>query len=341
MHLPYLRLVTVSIALVACHGFFVPQPARSIAETRRFVAAAPEDYLSSSIDDDDFALSKEESHPLIRVGEGEKEKVVNAFGLWCAFVSVVTGPIWSAAMSIVDATVNESMDPHRSIFDGAGKLWAKVWLTMAGCYPSITGDLQNIEQKETACLYVANHASWLDIPVLCTVLSPVFKFIAKGELAKVPCVGQQLKGGKHILIDREDRRSQLKTFKEGISYLKAGVPLMAFPEGKRSSDGRLMEFKRGIFSLATKANVPIVPITISNTAAVMPSYSYFPVQNSNGRIQVHIGEAIHPEGKSEAELEALVRAEFMDKLPRSQQPANPLSCAESSAATKVRELQSV
>ena len=67
------------------------------------------------------------------------------------------------------------------------------------------------------------------------------------------------------MIDREDRRSQLRTFKEGVAYLTNGVPLMAFPEGKRSSDGRLAEFKGGIFSMAVKAGVPIVPISISNT----------------------------------------------------------------------------
>lgn len=338
MPTPTLRLIAAAAAISTCHGFVMRQPASTI-ETHFFVATTPsEDFLpSSSGDEEDFSLSKEESNPVIRIGSGKKEKIVNAYGLWCAIVSIITGPIWVAAMWIVDATVSESIDPHRSIFDGTGKIWAKAWLTMAGCYPSITGDLQNIEHKDTACLYVANHASWLDIPVLCTVLSPVFKFIAKGELTKVPCVGQQLRGGQHILIDRNDRRSQLKTFKDGISYLKAGVPLMAFPEGKRSPDGKLMEFKRGLFSLATKANVPIVPITISNTAAVMPSYSYFPVQNSNGRIQVHIGEAIHPEGKTEAELEALVRAEFLDNLPSCQHPATP--AAESSL--EIRQLQTV
>jgi len=81
-----------------------------------------------------------------------------------------------------------------------------------------------------------------------------------------------------------------------------------------------MEFKKGIFSLATKANVPIVPITLSNTHAVMPGFSYFPVQSGKDKIQVHIGKAIDAEGRSEAELEELVRQEFMAHLPASQLP---------------------
>lgn len=126
--------------------------------------------------------------------------------------------------------------------------------------------------------------------------------------------------GHHILIDRDDRKSQLRTFKDGISWLKKGVPVMAFPEGMRSHDGRLMEFKKGLFALAVKTHVPIVPITISNTHIVMPAFSYFPVQSGAGKIHVHVGQPIDPEGKTESELENLVRQEFMAHLPFNQLP---------------------
>jgi 1-acyl-sn-glycerol-3-phosphate acyltransferase len=124
------------------------------------------------------------------------------------------------------------------------------------------------------------------------------------------------------LIDRDDRKSQLRTFKDGLTWLQKGVPVMAFPEGMRSQDGRLMEFKKGLFSLAVKANVPIVPITLSNTHAVMPTYSFFPVQSGAGKIHVHVGTSINPDGKTEADLEALVRKEFLAHLPLSQLPLN-------------------
>ena len=122
------------------------------------------------------------------------------------------------------------------------------------------------------------------------------------------------------MIDRDDRKSQLRTFKDGIAWLEKGVPIMAFPEGMRSHDGRLMEFKKGLFSLAVKTNVPIVPITISNTHAVMPTYSFFPVQSGAGKIHVHVGKPIKPDGKTEKDLEAMVRKEFLLNLPQSQLP---------------------
>jgi Acyltransferase len=147
--------------------------------------------LSSS--SSSFVLSKVECQPILRIGKDENEKVVNAFGLWCLLVSLITGPIWMAGMALVQATVSEEQDPHRSLFDKTGKVWAKAWLTLTNSYPTISGETNTLPVGRP-CLYVANHASWLDIPVLCTVLDPVFKFIAKGELRKAPCIGQQLAG---------------------------------------------------------------------------------------------------------------------------------------------------
>jgi 1-acyl-sn-glycerol-3-phosphate acyltransferase len=126
--------------------------------------------------------------------------------------------------------------------------------------------------------------------------------------------------GQHILIDREDRKSQIRTFKDGIKWLKRGVPLMAFPEGKRSKDGRLMEFKGGLFSMAAKTKCPIVPITLSHAHAVMPCNALFPVQSGRGKLHVHVHEPIHAVGRSEDELVELVRQAFISTLPEEQQP---------------------
>lgn len=271
-----------------------------------------------------YVLSEDQVKPLIRIGKGEKEKIINGFGLWTVVVSLITGPLWVLAMSLVQGMYSlkdrESWDPHSALFDATGKVWAKTWLGLAQSYPSVSGDLQRLSSKDEPCLFVANHASWLDIPVLCTVLDPVFKFIAKGELTNVPCVGQQLKGGNHVLIDREDRRSQLRTFKEGLGYLKSGVPLMAFPEGQRSKDGKLMKFKGGIFSMAVKAQVPIVCLSLSHTHAVMPANSLFPVQSGSGKLHVHVHDPIDTAEKTEDELAEIVRDTLLSMMPRQQYP---------------------
>jgi 1-acyl-sn-glycerol-3-phosphate acyltransferase len=85
-------------------------------------------------------------------------------------------------------------------------VWARSWLTLTNSMPTFSGHVEQIGEGSTGpCLFVANHASWLDIPILCTVLHPVFKFIAKGELRGVPCIGQQLAGVRCSLNVRSTR----------------------------------------------------------------------------------------------------------------------------------------
>ena len=113
-------------------------------------------------------------------------------------------------------------DDDRAKFDSAGKLWCRAYLTLTDCYPQIDGDVARLREKVAvsassekkaddgevdtsspsgACLFVANHASFLDIAVLCCVLHPVFKFIAKDSLMKFPGVGRQLVGvSQHCLV---------------------------------------------------------------------------------------------------------------------------------------------
>lgn len=343
----FLKLrVVIVVLLVAAMDWtlaFVPAPSTKSAAIHSFSNVVSKIARPSVLDDSgydidtrSFLLSNEDIKPLITLGKGENEKIINAFGLWCMLVSILTGPLWMLAMKLVHRMEN---DENREMFDMTGKLWAKSWLTLTNCYPTVSGNLERMQKNNNlgACLYVANHASWLDIPVLCTVIDPVFKFIAKGELSQVPCIGTQLIGGEHILINRDDRKSQLRTFKETINWLQKKVPIMAFPEGQRSMDGHLMNFKGGLFLAAVKTNVPIVPITLHHTHAVMPGNSYFPVQSGAGKLHVHIHDAIETNGKTEKELAALVRAAFLKTLPLEQHPLEEVI----PSATEEEELMSV
>ena len=114
----------------------------------------------------------------------------------------------------------DGFDDNREKFDYAGKIWCRVYLSLVDCYPEIYGDVDRLKMKDDtqqavdgvedvnedesssngACLFVANHASFLDIAVLCCVLDPVFKFIAKDSLAKFPGVGKQLVGVSFSLL---------------------------------------------------------------------------------------------------------------------------------------------
>ena len=153
------------------------------------------------------------AQPVFELGSTSKSKSLNLFGLWCAAMCLFTGVPWTAAMTAVDTFVSDEQDPQKSLFDRMGKIWARAWLTLTNSMPELVG-LEHLElttsggassngdnnspsSSSQPCLLVANHASWMDIPVLCAALEehpPVFKFIAKRELTKVPGVGQQLVG---------------------------------------------------------------------------------------------------------------------------------------------------
>jgi len=156
------------------------------------------DALQDNINNE-FWLSPDEVNAFVKLGSEPKQKIINPFGVWCLTVSLLVCPIWFAALQLTQAAYNmfgDDWDPNREFYDGLGKIWAKSFLTMTGSYPSFSGELDLLEKgpHNKPCLFVANHASWLDIPVLCSCTDQVFKFIAKGELGKLPCIGDQLTG---------------------------------------------------------------------------------------------------------------------------------------------------
>lgn len=193
MHLSHVLSFTLIILL---SDAYTPVVGRHRKATKLNVLMSPGAFQNFEQDENSYFLEKEKVNALVKLGKGDSEKIINSFGAWCAFVSILTGPIWMMAMTLLNFMNEriENMDPNRALYDKTGKIWAKVWLTLTNSYPTVSGNIEQLLEHQGPCLYVANHASWLDIPVLCTVLDPVFKFIAKGELRKVPCIGQQLAG---------------------------------------------------------------------------------------------------------------------------------------------------
>ncbi len=119
---------------------------------------------------------------------------------------------------------------------------------------------------EGACVFVANHQGYWDIMgVLQALEGKQVGFIAKNEFKKVPLLRDWIVAIRGIFIDRMDSRGALQVMKEGWSLLQQGFSLMIFPEGTRSHSNEMGEFKAGSFKLATKVNVPIVPIAINGT----------------------------------------------------------------------------
>ena len=162
-----------------------------------------------------------------------------------------------------------------------------------------------VHSSSVASLFVANHASWMDIPYMGAAIGyghfgwRNYKIIAKKELEKVPILGFSIVLARHVIIDRTSRRSQLQTLKSGIKCLEDGVHLCAFPEGTRSRTGRLMPFKRGAFKMAAKAKASIVPLSIVGSELVMPTGWIMPMRPSRNVAKVIIHDPISSTGLDE------------------------------------------
>ncbi|MGH9395034.1 MAG: lysophospholipid acyltransferase family protein [Terriglobales bacterium] len=119
-------------------------------------------------------------------------------------------------------------------------------------------------------LYMANHQSNLDPPLALAVLPGELAYLAKQQLFSVPLLGLVLRVGGLVPVDRSNRAAASASIARAAASLRAGRPFIIFPEGTRSPDGRLLEFKKGPFYLAEQAQTPVVPVAISGSGACMP-----------------------------------------------------------------------
>lgn len=150
--------------------------------------------------------------------------------------------------------------------------WARSLINLTGSEIKVTG-AENVP-KEGAVLFVSNHQGRFDIPLILGFIDKPKGFIAKIEMAKMPLVSDWMKYMKCIFMDRKDVRQSLRAINQGVEFLKSGYSEVIFPEGTRSIDGTLGDFKAGSFKLATKSGVPIIPVTIKGSYRIMDNKSF-------------------------------------------------------------------
>lgn len=152
------------------------------------------------------------------------------------------------------------------------QLWGKGILWISGIRAEILG-LEQIDPRHSY-IYMSNHQSNFDIPVLLSKLNVQFRWLAKAELFKIPVFGQAMRGAGYISIDRADRKSAFESLARAARLIRQGTSVLVFPEGTRSPSGRLLPFKKGGFVMAVDAGVPIVPVVIQGSYAIMSKKSY-------------------------------------------------------------------
>lgn len=153
--------------------------------------------------------------------------------------------------------------PHK-----VASMWAKSILVASRINVTVKG-ISNIDPG-MSYIYMPNHQSNFDIPVLLAYLNVQFRWLAKAELFKIPIFGHAMKRAGYISIDRSNRKSAFESLGRVAKIIRNGVSVLIFPEGTRSTDGKIRDFKKGGFVLAVDSGVPVVPVIIYGTRSVMP-----------------------------------------------------------------------
>jgi 1-acyl-sn-glycerol-3-phosphate acyltransferase len=219
---------------------------------------------------------------------------------------------------VLDTIVHTFLSMIAALVDRSGHLynlvlrrWSKDLLFLLRIKATVRGT-ENID-RSTNYVYLANHCSYLDIITLGATIPDDIRFIFKKEITTVPIFGWGLALGPYIKIDRADPRNAMASIEKAAAEIRDGASVAIFPEGTRSPDGKLGPFKRGGFLLATKSGVPMVPVAIKGTFALL---SRNDSKVKPGHVEVIIGTPIPGKADMSRAEETRVQAEVREQLER-------------------------
>ena len=155
-------------------------------------------------------------------------------------------------------------------------------------------DVQGLEKIPAgrACLFMSNHLSNLDPPVIVPSLPGHVVVMVKKELMRIPLLGTSMKMVGYVPVERGQREKTMATLAAAEESLRMGRHMFVFPEGTRSRDGEMLPFKKGSFELAMRAGVPVVPVAIWGTERMLRKGEW---KIKRGVAHVRVLDAIYPE----------------------------------------------
>lgn len=158
--------------------------------------------------------------------------------------------------------------------------------------------------RKRPSVFMANHLSFLDGPLLFLVIPQSVRVILKKEIFRIPVIGWAMKFVGFVPVDRKGVKSGRDSIEQATQLIKAkGYSYLIFPEGTRSRDGNMLPFRRGAFFLAINSGAPVVPITVEGTLDLMPKGSPFA---KRGTVRVIFHDAVPVGGLAEKEMPDLM-----------------------------------
>jgi 1-acyl-sn-glycerol-3-phosphate acyltransferase len=238
-----------------------------------------------------------------------------SFAYW-AFVVLTMPPLFVGALAVFALTL--PFDRRRAALHAYSCAWATFYVAANPLWKVRVEGRERLPRG--AAVLVANHLSILDILALYALFRQ-FKWVAKAELFRIPVVGWNMALNGYVPVRRGDPESARRMMDRCRRHLERGSPVLFFPEGTRSPDGRLRAFKDGAFRLAHEVGCPVVPIAVSGTGEALPKYGLVLRRRMEATVRVlpAIPAAAHP---TAASLRAAAHAAIAAELPPEHRPVS-------------------
>jgi 1-acyl-sn-glycerol-3-phosphate acyltransferase len=197
------------------------------------------------------------------------KKIIQVF--YTIYAWLVNVLLWSISY-FVSIIFTVGIKDKESKYNSIERIFTKITFRLMGINIDIKG-LENIPDKEPL-IFVSNHQSFIDTKLSIAVIPRNFSFISKDVIFKIPILGKYMKTSGHIAIRRNNERKAYSTLNEVIKKLDGGKSVVFFPEGTRSANGKLGEFKRGISTVILRSGRKVVPVAIIGSGDFMPKSSF-------------------------------------------------------------------
>ena len=220
--------------------------------------------------------------------------------VWLVFVPLLV--IFSLVFGSLTAIFATLVNPHFAsrVF---GVTWAR-WLARLTPISVELAGSQN-SNRNRSYIVVSNHQSMYDIFVVYGWLALDLKWVMKKELRRVPGIGIGCEKAGHIFVDRRNPKAARRALEEALARLGDGIGILFFPEGTRSTSGKLLPFKKGAFRTAIEQQLPILPVTLVGTRDILPNrtVALFP-----GRAKMIVHPCIETKGMDLSHIDELIDA---------------------------------
>ena len=204
---------------------------------------------------------------------------------------------WRGPLFFLSTGLFGSLSLAASLFEKNGKwqhriaqVWAKASVKASGASVTV---LHGERLTGETAVYVCNHLSYMDTPVIFSSLPFQFRIVARHDLWKLPFIGWHLRRSGQVPVDVDDPRASIASLVSAVRTLKAGMPLFIFPEGGRTETGHPAPFMKGPAFMAIRAQVPLIPMALIGTWELLPmgASEFHPVP-----VTVAVGDPIRTKG---------------------------------------------